>query len=627
MLSKFNKLKNSSTSIDDLLDKLTKLEPTKDSEKELIYSNIVKILEAKFITTNDPIHLIKSLNWSKKIQNIGIGKDLYNKTLCNIAIAKNMSGKYKESLIWYKKAIEEDKYNKLAWIGLINVYDQNKTRRELDQQHHETIEKCYELFPNDPEIINFKALHLWANCQSIEAIKLLEQSIPSIKDPEILCKNAMNLGFFYNTFGHTKISDHWFDVSMKADKNHLITYENILLNSLYSISMSPQDVTDLHIKYSEKFKRKNNECTVPIQYTNSKYSGLKGGLKKIAIISGDFGEHAVSCFTQFFYISTKIEYHFLSNTTEDLSHITEKVGDGRVHIIHQLSVKDVGLLLTNLKIDTIIDLSGYTAKNRMDIMANITCKNKYTFCGYPADLGFSDVRRISDEFTEINNKPENVVKLPRLFCCYSSRINLEPHHIKITDFEDYFIFGCLGKLQKINDSVVDAWLNILDGCKSKGLKAALLLKSNYISEQWCPILTQRPDVIIVKSTPDHVSHMGYYNFLDLSLDTWPYNGTTITCESLYMNVPVLTFCDKRANHVGRVSGTILKEMGLNEYIVESIDNYITKAIDIVEYQMIDESYISIEKVSLRTKLLEIMEPYKFVDEFDDLMISCDLDSN
>ena len=41
-------------------------------------------------------------------------------------------------------------------------------------------------------------------------------------------------------------------------------------------------------------------------------------------------------------------------------------------------------------------------------------------------------------------------------------------------------------------------------------------------------------------TPGNKDHLATYSFMDISLDPWPYAGTTTTCESLFMGVPVVS---------------------------------------------------------------------------------------
>ena len=41
-------------------------------------------------------------------------------------------------------------------------------------------------------------------------------------------------------------------------------------------------------------------------------------------------------------------------------------------------------------------------------------------------------------------------------------------------------------------------------------------------------------------TASNSDHLATYSQMDISLDPWPYAGTTTTCESLYMGVPVVS---------------------------------------------------------------------------------------
>ena len=67
-------------------------------------------------------------------------------------------------------------------------------------------------------------------------------------------------------------------------------------------------------------------------------------------------------------------------------------------------------------------------------------------------------------------------------------------------------------------------------------------------------------------------HFAHYSKIDVALDPVAYNGTTTTCESLYMGVPVLTL--KGSNHASRVSASLLHRMGMDGWVAEDEDHFI-----------------------------------------------------
>ena len=72
-----------------------------------------------------------------------------------------------------------------------------------------------------------------------------------------------------------------------------------------------------------------------------------------------------------------------------------------------------------------------------------------------------------------------------------------------------------------------------------------------------------------KSTQEHLQ---FYNRVDLALDTYPYHGTTTTCEAMWMGVPVVTLAGK--THVSRVGTSLLSAVGLTALVTFSEAEYI-----------------------------------------------------
>ncbi len=71
-------------------------------------------------------------------------------------------------------------------------------------------------------------------------------------------------------------------------------------------------------------------------------------------------------------------------------------------------------------------------------------------------------------------------------------------------------------------------------------------------------------------------HLATYAEVDIALDTFPYNGTTTTCEALWMGVPVVSRVGDR--HMSRVGASLLGCVGLGELAAQSDAAYVATAV-------------------------------------------------
>jgi predicted O-linked N-acetylglucosamine transferase (SPINDLY family) len=77
------------------------------------------------------------------------------------------------------------------------------------------------------------------------------------------------------------------------------------------------------------------------------------------------------------------------------------------------------------------------------------------------------------------------------------------------------------------------------------------------------------------SAEEHLKRIG---LIDLFLDTYPYNAHTTAREAIKMSVPILTLIGE--SFASRVASSLLKNVGLEELIVNNIHDYARVAIKI-----------------------------------------------
>src|SRR5262249_43942244 len=77
-------------------------------------------------------------------------------------------------------------------------------------------------------------------------------------------------------------------------------------------------------------------------------------------------------------------------------------------------------------------------------------------------------------------------------------------------------------------------------------------------------------------TASQKNHLELYNEVDLALDSFPYNGTTTSCESFWMGVPMVSLAG--TTHVSRVGVSLLNNIGLPELDAEDLADYVETAV-------------------------------------------------
>ncbi|KGF72404.1 hypothetical protein DO97_08375 [Neosynechococcus sphagnicola sy1] len=239
------------------------------------------------------------------------------------------------------------------------------------------------------------------------------------------------------------------------------------------------------------------------------------------------------------------------------------------------------------RIDVLVDLTGHTGKNRLQMFARKPAPLQITYLGYPNTTGLA---AMDYRLTDIDADPpglteayhtETLLRLPRCFLCYQP-LSTAPAVLDLPGKTmGRITFGSFNNLPKLTLSVIAVWSQILHAVPD----ARLILKVRWLEDE--PTRQHYLDLFaaqkippqrvkLIGMIPDADHHLNFYNNIDIALDPFPYNGTATTCEALWMGVPVITLAG--STHVSRVGLSLLNAVGLPELITHSHQEYIATAV-------------------------------------------------
>jgi predicted O-linked N-acetylglucosamine transferase (SPINDLY family) len=237
--------------------------------------------------------------------------------------------------------------------------------------------------------------------------------------------------------------------------------------------------------------------------------------------------------------------------------------------------------------DVLMDLAGHIAiSNRLPLFARHLAPVQITYLGYPNTTGLSAMGyRFVDGIVDPEGESdayatEKLVRFAPTAWSYLPPPEAPELDGRAPREDSQVVFGCFNSPGKITDAALVAWGRILESVPG----SRLLLKgpgfgSEGVRRSWsdrlalCGIKADR--VELLERTSGIREHLDQYLGVDVALDTFPYNGTTTTCEALWMGVPVVTLMGDR--HAARVGGSLLTAVGRAEWIAATTDEYVAVA--------------------------------------------------
>lgn len=392
----------------------------------------------------------------------------------------------------------------------------------------------------------------------------------------------VNLATIYRTHGRVDEAIEAGRRVVKRAPQSADALSNLLLTLHYSEACSPRELFAEHRRFAANFAR---------PYLAPAPDRSWPRRLRIGYVSPDFRAHVVALFFEpilelhdrkrfevFCYYNHRAEDPFTARLRASADHWLDCV---------HLSDAELAERIRDDRIDILVDLAGHTGYNRLKVFAMKPAPVQVTYLGYPNTTGLTAIDyRITDARADPPGEAdrlsaERLLRLPHCFHCFRPLEDSPAVTPLPAAAAGYVTFGCFNNFAKLSDGFLDAAARILAGVPGSHLKLkGKPLSVPHVAERIrrrfarAGIGEERLELVAWQKSPG--GHLAICGSVDIALDSFPYNGTTTTCESLWMGVPVVAYAGDR--HSARVGHSLLHAVGLDELVASDVDGYVATAV-------------------------------------------------
>jgi protein O-GlcNAc transferase len=390
------------------------------------------------------------------------------------------------------------------------------------------------------------------------------------------------MGSLYMEQGRADCAADCFREAVALEPDDEILRSNLLYALNFDSRASPEEVFREHCEYGKRVHRTG--ATAPSRRLTPR---LKRPLK-IGYVSGDFCDHPVA-----YSFEPILENHrrrafevTLYSSAPKPDSVTQRLRQMacRWRDVSAASDEELARMVRRDRIDILVDLTGHTSIARLGTFARKPAPVQVNFQGYPNTSGlFAMDYRITDEWADPPGMTERwhterLVRLPGGFLCFCPQES-PPAVGKTPCLKGGPItFGSCSKPPKWTHGSIEAWAAILRQVPD----SRLLLHHSTAEGTQARVLEEffshgiSPHRIGFAGALDWSAHWEWFRQVDLALDPFPYNGTTGSCETLWMGVPLIALAG--ATHVARVGVSLLTRIGLERLVARDVEEYIAMAV-------------------------------------------------
>jgi len=324
-------------------------------------------------------------------------------------------------------------------------------------------------------------------------------------------------------------------------------HDALLMALHYVPGPGRQEIFEEHIKWGERYFPE----TVQRPPLNNPDPDRK---LRIGIVSADFRNFAAA---HFFLEALKVRPReqwdvFLYASVVKPDTFTQAFHETADRWVDALNLSDdeLAAIISEDRIDILIDLDGHTMGNRLGVFARRPAPVQVNWLDYVDTTGLAAMDYlICDDIqtpqAEDHFYIEEVIRMPDDCMCFIPP-EYTPDVSPLPASRKHFVtFGCFNSVLKIGTEVVETWAEILNRVEgSRLLINTPEMRLDLVRKRYLEMFEARGidgERIMLWPGARHEVFYQQHEEIDIALDPFPYSGGLTTCEALWMGVPVVTF--------------------------------------------------------------------------------------
>jgi predicted O-linked N-acetylglucosamine transferase (SPINDLY family) len=500
--------------------------------------------------------------------------------LNNLALAHQNLGQLAQAEALIRRKLGLEGRNPNTWVHLGNVLREQGRGAEATAAFGSALQIDGRHFG---ALLGLAVLHREAQA-ILDAIACLEQALQNVPRNHPQYPDALaELGSAHASLGVHAPCEALFRqaLALRPQDRHIWSKWFFVLNN--HPDKTAEDVFAEYQAFQARFQPGVHEGVLQASIAGS---GSVGSRIHVGYVSADFTPHAVRHF-----LMPLLAHH--DRTRFKVSAFAGMAGLDAVwppyrgmveqwHFTKGMTAPEVTALVRDAGVDVLVDLSGHTAGNRLDVFALKPAPVSVSWMGFGSTSGLSTIDfYLSDaQVLPRQDAPffaEKPWRLERPYLAYRPAPGMGEAGSLPALAKGHVTFVSLSRAIRFNDGLLAAWARILG--RLPGARLVLDSKNMLDADFARRIQAKFAALGVAGERIECGFHSPPWDTLrqaDISLDCFPHNSGTTLLESLYMGVPYVTLSQRPG--VGRLGAAILHGAGHPEWVATSVEEYVNKAV-------------------------------------------------